>query len=374
MPMNADVDILTYVEDPGAANLITGLSEALARHGLVLGTFAPPVLSGYLSAHGLPHTVVDDTTTAPELLHRHSARILAVGTSENPDTFAFELVDAARQIGIPGVGLVDGPANAAWRFRGRTESPLAHLPDHLTVPDDASAEAFRVLGVPHGRIRVCGHPHHDRIREARCTLERVGRSALRKRVFPDIPKEERIVLFLAEISDGLDPTQFVRTPDYTLSGSGDSDKRTDIVLEEVLGALAEIDPVPSLIVRLHPKNRADEFDRYRRAIRGFSSGGIAWEAIFAADMVVGMTTVLMLEAALLGRPVLSVVPRESEKPWLPAIDAEIISCVTRRDELRETLRRAVDDPTILRATSAESLILYGAAENLASFLAELIGG
>ena len=99
-----------------------------------------------------------------------------------------------------------------------------------------------------------------------------------------------MILFLAELSDGLDPTQFRRGPDYTLHGRGGTDGRTEIVLEELLDAAARVAPDAHVALRLHPKTPADLYAAYDREIATISAGDNAHAAVFAADLVVGLST------------------------------------------------------------------------------------
>lgn len=49
--------------------------------------------------------------------------------------------------------------------------------------------------------------------------------------------------------------------------------------------------------------------------------------VHAADLVVGMTSILLVEAAALGRPVLSIVPIIGQREWLGELSKDII-CVS----------------------------------------------
>jgi hypothetical protein len=368
---DARLDVLVFVEDPGAANMIIGLDEALRSHGLAARIVAPERLHRYLEAHG---QLCAAANAVENLLDLERPRVLLVGTSEDPQSAGLALVAWGRCRGIPTAAVVDGPANAEHRFRGRSTAPLAHAPDRLAVPDERTARAYARLGFPSDAIAVCGHPLHDRVLEAREALDHQGRGRVRKRVFPGLTEDRVLVLFLAELSDGLDPTQFVRGPEYTLAGRGGSDRRTDIVLEEVLDALRPLRDRIRLALRLHPKNTPAEFAPYGPELDAVSAAGTAWDAVYASDLVVGMTTVLLFEAALLGRPVLSMLPRSREKTWLAAIDEETIRSVSTRSALRTLLPAAVADPAILASPSAAGLMKPGARERLAAWIAGMVEG
>lgn len=352
--------VLAFVEDPGAANGVVGLREVLSARDVELRLIA----AGTAVTHLAGKASVDEDLTlsaangerddADRLLGEHAPTALLVGTSENPETLAHALVERARAIGIPSAGFVDGYPNAAHRFRGMTRDPLAHCPDILFVPDTWTCDAFVALGLASERIEVTGHPHYDAVLAKRATLETEGLASVRARILSKPPRGP-VVVFAAEISDGLDGAQFRRSASYTLEGRNDSDARTVIVLEEVLDALrahasSRVPPSgdphaassgPHVVLRLHPKNTREELAPCIGEVDEVSVGGSALEVVFAADLVVGMTSMILVEAALLGRSTLSVVPRSLESSWLPTIRAGITPCVWTRAALRDALASAV---------------------------------
>lgn len=362
-------DVLLYAEDPGAAGFLAPVPEALAGLGLVPRLVADGLARAYLRGHGL--TAAAPETSATTTLDRAAPRLLVVGTSENPDSPAFALRHEASRRGIPVVGAVDAYLGAEDRFRGRTGDPLAHAPDALLVPDAPTRDAYAALGFSAPAIEVVGHPRADTVRAERTRLEAEGRSALRAKAFPDAGRKP-VLLFLVETSTGLRHEQFRRGPDYTLHGRGSHDGRTEIVLEEVLDALAVLPERPYVALRLHPKNRAEDFAPYRRELDDVLPGGPGLEAVFAADAVVGMTTALLGEAALLGRPTLSVVPRAEERGWLGAVRLGWTPCATTRAEVRAALPRLLKGAGVVPSAVADRGMPPGAARRVAAALQAML--
>jgi hypothetical protein len=371
---SSTTDILIFVEDPGAVNSIVDLPDALAKRGLTATTIAAGHARPYLAQLGGHFDEVDDCEDAAQLLDAHGPCLVLAGTSENPDTLGLKLIAEARRRGTASVAIVDGPASAEYRFRGRGADPRGFAPDRLLVPDDLTRRRFLKIGFASDHVVDCGHPYYDRVRAAGHKLQRLGHNAVRARVFPDAPKNRPAVVFLAEVSEGLVPGTYQRGGDYTLAGRGSSDQRTLIVLEEVLDALAPIQPRPYVVVRLHPKNRESEFAAYRHEFDFISQGGAALETTFAADLVVGMTTVLLFEAAIIGQATLSVIPRPIEAEWLTGIGLGVIPAVHTRESLRDILPAAVADPARVMGTPAEKVIQFGALDRMADFLAGLVAG
>lgn len=324
-------DILAYVEDPGAANFVAGLPGALAARGLSCRLFAGGDGRAHLAALGERFEPSACDASAEALVDGVKPRLVLCGTAENRDTLGLSLIDAARARGIPSVGVVDGPSHVVDRFRGRTARADTHAPDRIVVPDAPTATAFRAAGFAAERISVAGHPQFDRVRAERRRLEAEGRAAVRRRVVPDAAPDARIVLFLAELSDGMAPELYRHAPHWTLVGRGTSALRTQIAIEEFLDAGAGLGL--HLILRLHPKERPETYAAYRSEFAAFSAGGLAYDLVFAADLVVGMTTFLLVEAVLLGRPTLSILPDPSQAGWLPSAVAGLTPTVSRRTDI-----------------------------------------
>ena len=358
-----------FAEDPGAANYVANLPAALHDLGLSTRLLTVGAATDYLAQR----SIASEPVLSPSFFGLQPSSLLVVGTSENPDSYGLQLIDEWRQAGGRSVGVVDAYANATHRFRGRTQYPLAHAPDWLIVPDVWTQEAFVELGYDSSRIAICGHPHYDAVREAGKGFEKTGRTNLRRKWLSDARPEQTAIVFVAEVSTGLEPMQFQRSSKYSLHGTGQSNARTDVVLEEFLLAAAQISPAPYLVLRLHPKNTHEEFAAYEADFDLVSSGGVPLELIYAADLVVGMSSMLLLEAALLHRPTLSILPRVLEKDWLPTTRTGITPCATDRAAVQTLLPQLLLQSAPAN-TDIDSIIPCGSTGRVTQFLASLAAG
>jgi len=331
-------DILFYLEDPGAANFVLDFPAAFRARDLDCRLAAAGPARRFLEERGLDFLPIDGEGAAAAALQRLNPKVVGLGTADRPDALNLFLADHCRASGIPTIGFLDGYGNLERRFGGASGCPLAHAPDWILTPNVRTRAAYLAFGYSPERVLDLGHPALERTARERETLSGIDRNSLRARLFPDAPPGAPIVVFAAEVSHTPDPAQYRRTPDYTLEGRGRFSRRTEIVLEEVLDALDALraapgGPDPFLVLRLHPKNRREEFAPFLDRIGQVSQGGSAHQLVFAADAVIGMTSLLLLEAAYLGRPVLAVVPRASEMDWLWSIAAGITPCATSRAEV-----------------------------------------
>lgn len=327
--------ILLYADDPGGCNYLAPLAKALAGRAESHVLLVASSLQKYAADRGMNVQVRPVDSSAQALLN--GVDLLIVGTSEDPMCFAHELVTEARQASVPSLGVIDMNVNADRRFRADTSDPLAFAPDWLAVSDALAAESFRRLGFPPERVLVCGHPHFDEVRARRANLSTQERGALRVRVFGDDPADRPIWVFLAEGVDQLSPAESHRSAQYTLTGRGTSDFRGAIVLQEVLDAARDIQPRPWVVLRLHPKSRDADFASVAGEIDLVSREGDPLPLIGVADLVIGMSTMLLVEAYLLGCAHLSVLPRTCERQWLFTLESGMTHVVFTRESLRKAL-------------------------------------
>jgi hypothetical protein len=359
--------ILLYADDPGAVNYLAPLPRALLTIGITSRFVVSPALTCYCK----DRDIVADTRQphqCPEYLLDGIA-VVVLGTSEEKNCWGHQLHFCAKSLKIPIIGVVDMAVNADKRFRGESENPLHHAPDWLVVPDTFCESAFAILGFPRDRVLPFGHPHYDAIRSELRKFERID--SWRERCFPTAPKDRPLWLFLAEGVDRLDPGESFRQDNYTLYGRGDTNFRAAICLQELIDAAQNLSPKPWIVLRPHPKNIPDEFALCLDGVDDWAIDGDPIPMLFSADLVIGMTTMLLLEAYLLRRPTLSIIPRISERKWLATLNGGLTLSVTTREELRMSLKQQ----TYLRMISREDeirILPRGASEKLAQFIFYLL--
>lgn len=362
------INILIHVEDPGAANIVVGLPEQLSKKGISCVLYASNTAVPYLSVRHQKLVNVDGGIAA-DIIEAHSPKLVVVGTSENPDGFDLALTAAAKTMNIPTVALIDMQFNIDRRFRGQSSNPLAYAPDWLAVPDEASQNAAIALGFPQDRVRICGHPHYDRIRSKRKELEHQDRTALRKHHFPGLDLDRPILLFAAEGVDQLNPKISFRDPDFTLHGRGTSDFRTAIVLEELIDAAKTCHTKPQIVLRLHPKNQRSDFTAYLNEVDTVSEGGDPLELMWAADGITGMSSMLLLEAYLLRLPTLSILTRPHEAEWLVTLANGLTPIAHTRQEVRFMLDELISGK--LNPVQEQDTLSVGGLAKLTTAIKEL---
>jgi hypothetical protein len=343
--------VFVLVEDPGAANYVAPLPKALANLGIRSSIFAlGPAAKQLRSLNTDFETIANDVSLAAVVAARKPS-LLLVGASEDTDGLGLDLIDLGKRLGVTTIGVVDGPANPDHRFSGGTANPRQHAPDYVALADEQTRQVFLAQGYATDRAVNCGHPHYDFVRAEKRRMDALDRDILRAGLGFNPAPGQNVVIFCAELSTGLNGPQYRRAANYTLQGLPSHGLRTEIVLDEFFMAVEQMAERPYLVLRLHPKNQLAEFTEYLSRFDLVSAAGNSLEAIYCADLVVGMTSIILVEAALLELSTLSIIPRRSETAWLPTIGLGITShCVQRTDikqELDAGLANRTADTSVL---------------------------
>jgi hypothetical protein len=363
-----NIDVLMFAEDTGAANFVAPVHEALRNHGRASIILAAGTAFKCLSDRGIKSSEINAGDSIEGILDDLTPSILLIGTSENPDSPGFKLREAARLRNITTVGVIDAAVNAAYRFRGHSPAALTHAPDWLIVPDEWTEKLFIHLGYQEEKIVVCGNPHFDHIIDVAAGLSKAESQSLRNRILPGLGQNQKAFVFVAEGADRLRRLAPVApSQEYTLKGWGSSKGRTEIVLEEFLTAVQSLSPRPYVILRPHPKDAPDEYHDYLKYIDRVDTKTSPPELVYCADLIVGATSMLLQEAAIMGKSVLSILPRTEEREWLQGVRTGFIPFVTTRNELKTILYQFLQEETIKTNISGIGII-YGSTKRVILFI------
>lgn len=333
-------NVLIFAEDPGAANYMRDFPQFLKEMGL------NPIIYSVSFANKILTNNIDNTFEEIEnvylraelLLEKINPQLLIVGTSENLDTFSFKLTSVAKEKNIPSLAMVDSVANVKSRFKGYSDSPLTHITDYLLVPDEETKNEFKKIGFDYSNIYIYKNPHFNTLLEKRKPWSKFRFIELsKKKFYPKLEKIRPVIVFVSEISTGLNEKQYQKSNNYTLFGSKKSVLRTEVVLDELFLALNNSTLNPYMVLRLHPKQNRQNLSKYLSKFDYISKDEDGLLIVNSADLVVGMTSVLLKEAAIIGKPVLSIVPKPDEELWLGDMK-NIIKCLSTRKQVNDFLQ------------------------------------
>jgi hypothetical protein len=332
------IDCLIYVEDPGAVNFIMNLPKILNSNGYKSIILANGASCQYLDARGISY---DDVSikSPKQILDFYKPSVFLVGTSENINSLGLLLTNQAKLLNIMTIGFVDMVCNAKRRFKGYSSNSLFYSPEVLLVPDLNTKDTYVGLGYNDGNVIVTGHPHYEFVYNWGKKASNKDKTLLRNEIFPEALNSRPVVVFISEGKDLLDETASLRNDKYSLVGRGGSNFRTLIALEELIDGLVSANLKAHIVLRLHPKDNKSDYENIINEVSQLSIEENPLEVVFAADLVVGMTSMLLLEASILEIPTLSILPIESEKKWMPNTLSGVTKVVSNRKELVLMLKR-----------------------------------
>ncbi len=299
----SNCNIVVVCGDPGGGNAVAPVVEVLQAQGR-LNAHA----LAYRQAHtlwtdrGLPHEIISDDTTPKDIrvqLRRLDARLVLTGTSVNPLEFEKLYITCARDLSIPSLSVLDFWTNYRLRF-SNPNGELAFLPDRIAVMDDLARAEMIAAGFPSGCLVVTGQPALDSLEAHRAAFTSARRDTLRQQF--DVTGADWLLLYASQPPNFTDNDESIPAPWL--------DRQRTV--GALLSALAELARAygksATLLVRPHPRENGEIYrsltnDKVRIIV---SNKGDSRDLALAADVVAGMNTMFLVEAAYLGRPTLSI--------------------------------------------------------------------
>ncbi len=300
--------VAAVASDPGSTNALMPVVRALAASGVEVwvGTSGPAGAAWDRAALPAPATRLPDALPleeAAETLRGRSPDLVVTGAGGfNRIEHTFRL--AARRLGLPGVAVLDERGRYRERFqREGTEGPTDSTPDGICAPDEDTRNEMIAQGYAPAAIHVTGQPHLEAVEGFFASLSPAD--LRRRRRAAGLGAGERVVAFfsesLAEAREGARPA--ARPPQLAALAS----------LAKALGDHAGAGTAPlRLMARPHPREDprplAEALARLRspRCRAALVEQGSALDLVAVSDVVAGITSMVLLEALLGGRPVLSV--------------------------------------------------------------------
>jgi hypothetical protein len=321
-----------------------------------------------------PFERLDDQLTIADargLLGQPRAALLLWGTSVNGAMLEHTFLEAAREVGIPSLGLLDAWVNYVERFSAGARR-LDCVPDRIAVMDESARMEMVREGFDPALLTVTGQPAFDSLNEWRTNFTDARRQDLRARW--GVEERELAVLFASQPMhelyghDGEDPRHF-----------GYDERSVISVLVSTLDEIAaESNRSIVLILRPHPR----EDDGWLRAVRSarirvaVSREGDARDAALAADVVTGMSSALLLEACYLHCLVVSVQPNLRRPDVLPTNRAGLSHPVYRAGDAKGILKALLLDEKAQAAARERLRALTpvgGAASRVVELVYEMLG-
>jgi hypothetical protein len=360
---------LTFAREAGGAQAIAPVIKELLSKGSDVLISAKGVGIAVFEGHGFTTSFLEvgDGFCIESLLrktwHGKPPDIVLTSCASLPELDMTEkrLWKWARANGIESIAVLDQWQNYAKRFSSAGTSDLAFLPDVCCVMNELAKKGMIEDGFPLERIVITGQPAFDKL------IQVSGAEA------------DAVLLLKKDLTmdNGRPTLVFVgEALGRHFEGIYGYDERQ--CLNALLDIIKMLPERPNLIVKKHPQNLDSDFDldaielvSDKLVVKIVGTEQSAKTVILASDIVVGMSSVLLVESIILGVPTVSVElgAKVFDKCFPVTIGA--IPAIVTKEKARLLLSRLISD----KESRAEWIVnqsilghIEGATKNVAELL------
>lgn len=323
--------VVVCAKEAGAGAFLAALLDDRSR-GFQPEVYAYPAAARFFESAGVPHQEVTDVGPAESILARSKPDAVFLGATVG-FTMERAFLVAAQKLGIPVFSFVDHYWNVWQRFAHEDTAARWHyLPDKIYVMDENLRKHALALGAPANRVGVVAHPVLMRLASATPT-----RNATEVKRDLAIAASDAFVLIASEYVFENSPLWQWEQPT-----PGDLVHMVRSTLVACRDASASTGRRHVVVLKLHPSETTDwtavlsEFDPSSYRV---SRDPDKLSLLDAALAVVGLNSMLLLEALARKRPVFSI--HERPRPldsWLSSINSNVVE-LSSSAELRDHLTK-----------------------------------
>ncbi|WP_236686387.1 hypothetical protein [Paramagnetospirillum magnetotacticum] len=328
MTLSAPPSVLFAAVDPGGAAAILPVAQMLAGRG----GRAAILDHGFLGRNATDELIrlAPPDGDPGAWLEACGISCVCFGTSL-ADHLPLALARSAQSLGLPVVCILDNWMN--YRVRLEMDGGPLFVPDVYAVMDDKARDEALAEGVPASCLQVTGHPGLAGLAREISEATAPRRRDLRMRLGLGVPPRQ-LIAFIGE-PVARDQGTDSRTPGWR--GYTERD-----VLALLCGQLQPMAGTVDLAILPHPRDDLVELEALWQSLRGNLGGGIVRDfggrqVVLAADRVAGMASILLYEAWLQAKPVISLQPGLVRDDLAAAVRRPGIGLVTRRDLAPEAI-------------------------------------
>ena len=334
--------VLVFSRDPGAVNVVIPIYKKLSTiESIQVDLYGKDTAliryreQGFV---GIDIATVASTLSVDILVNflvNSKYDLIVTGTTSD-DVTDVMLWEAAFQAGIRSVAILDQWMNYTYRFtyerlRFPGKDVRLILPDIVCVMDDYARNEMLLEGFPEERLVVTGQPYFETVQAEAGMLSTQEKESLLSGL--GIEEDEIVVTFASEaIAESVDTARHLG---YTQLS----------ILEVLIPVLEKLScgqcRAIVLVIKLHPRNDLELFAKYH-AYKGNIKIVLAQEVssrvlIGISTVIVGMSSMFLLEAVCAKRPIVSVqVGLVSENPFILARRG-LVTTVVDKESLEAVL-------------------------------------
>ncbi len=329
------ISVLTVAGDPGGAAAMSPVLRMLGTDDrMALRMLAYRQAVTLWRQQGFTVEPLDEkisTDGVSQMISTYKPSLLFTGTSVNGVDLEKTFIQAARKLAIPSLSLLDFWSNYRPRFADAAGA-LRYMPDKIAIMDEQARTEMSAEGFNGDRLVITGQPALDNLANCRKHFSRAQRQSLRQSL--GLETDALLVMFISQpLSTFYSDPRGPQHPGYD----------ENITLRLLLEALERLAVASGekihLGVRLHPREEAEKPLPMSRLIRVFkmSQGDVHHQTI-ASNLVIGMTSMLLVEACYLGCLTLSFQPGLRVADPLPTTRSGLTRPVYKAGELDAALK------------------------------------
>lgn len=316
----------------GARQLQPVIEEASKRdwqcHVLCSAITEPIFLQGNIKPEKIRLTSVAE---AKHLLQEQEVQLVVTGTTGTIGNERY-LTAAARKCGIRSIAVLDEWYNYALRFRDEEENLGKYLPDVICVQDELSQKLALQEGLPEEILRITGSPD-------------LAELTLRANAFLEQPPP---IPTLLAANAPLPSILFLSQPLIRAYGKGPGESGTsgtflgyqeEIVRQDLADILSAMDNSVLVLEKLHPSEERKPPPQGKPNIHWYVEKGSddLWPLLVHANIILGMNTMALLQAAILGRHPISYQPGAFNPSLCTAVRLNLAELYTTKEALARQL-------------------------------------
>jgi hypothetical protein len=249
---------------------------------------------------------LNETTSvnqAQNLLMKYAVKLVLTGTSVNSVDLEKRFIFASRREGALSLAVLDFWSNYRVRFSDENGN-LAFVPDKIAVMDERARREMIQEGFKEDSLVITGQPALEDLEKWRDRFTTRRREGIRKKL--GLKQEDVMVLFASQPLAGSGPAED-QDPNYR----GYTEKTVLPLLDTALKRIREnLQQRILLVIQLHPREDPAKF-------KDLKLDGVEWkmsvpeepyDLALSADLVSGMNSIFLMEAASLGCLTVSLQP------------------------------------------------------------------
>jgi len=339
--------IFLFARDPGGANVIIPLIKALKKNKYELLVYGKDVALEKFKKEKISAKNIEleckeiNPDHIENLLINLKPKIVITGTSADDYTEKF-LWSVSKKLGIGTFAILDQWMNYGIRFSEYSVSDIEkyeiakihkYIPDKIFVMDEYSKNKIIEEGISKEKIIVVGHPHFEYIQKKSKEIQLDKIDKYKEKI--NLQRDEILIVYASE--------PLLKTYGKLADGSDYWGYNEKTNFEELCRVLQnKIDKTNikfRVIVKLHPKEDDNSYDELLKYYNGQQLNIIIEKkedpliVIKSADIVIGMSSMFLLESVSLNKEVMSLqINLKQDNPFI--LDKiGILKSITKREEL-----------------------------------------